>query len=545
MFATKRKSLLLSLSLLMALSATIAGCSKQNPETAPSAATEAAKTGKKEETITMSWPRDIGPMNPHLYNPSQLFAQSMIFEPLVMYKDGKIVPHLAESWAISPDGKEYTFKLRSNVKFSDGTAFTAKTVKKNFDAFMNNMKLHSWLGVVNVLEKTEAIDGSTFKLTLKEAYYPTLYDLAVVRPVRFLAESGFPDDGDTSKGVKNPIGTGPWVLSDYKKDEYAVFTPNQNYWGDKPKVDKVVVKVIPDAETRVLAFEKGDLDLIFGEGLISFDAYKQLEKSGKYATKLSEPVGTRNLVLNTMNEKLADLRVRQALHQGFNKKAMVEGVTLGMEEKADNILPKNLPYANIDVKPVEYNVEKAKALLEEAGWKLPAGKTVREKDGKALELELLYEKADLTQKAMAETLQAEWSAIGVKLNITGVELTVYIQRRKANQFDMNFYSNFGAPYDPHSFMTGVVQKGFGLSDPLQALPMKAEIDQKIKEGMKITDEKARTELFGSVLTTLQEQSSIIPVSYIKKIAVYQKEVSIVNFPSNRDEHPFYGIDKKE
>ncbi|AFC32582.1 nickel transport system nickel-binding protein [Paenibacillus mucilaginosus 3016] len=544
MFATKRKSLLLSMSLLLALSAAVAGCSTPKTENAGATA-ETAATGNKEETVTMAWPRDIGPMNPHLYNPSQLFAQSMIYEPLVAYKDGKIVPHLAESWTLSPDGKEYTFKLRSNVKFSDGTAFTAATVKKNFDAVLKNMKLHTWLGVISVLEKTEAVDDATFKMTLKEAYYPTLHDLAVVRPVRFLAESGFPDDGDTSKGVKNPIGTGPWMLGEYKKDESATFIPNPNYWGEKPKVDKVVVKVVPDAETRVLAFEKGDLDLIFGEGVISFDAYKQLEQTGKYEAKLSEPVGTRNLVLNTMNEKLADLRVRQALHQGFNKQAMVEGVTLGMEEKADNILPKNLPYANIDVKPVEYNVEQAKALLEEAGWKLSAGKTVREKDGKALELELLYDKADLTQKAMAETLQAEWAAIGVKLNITGVELTVYIQRRKANEFDMNFYSNFGAPYDPHSFMTGVVQKGFGLSDPLQALPMKAEIDQKIKEGMTTTDEKARTALFSSVLTTLQEQSSILPISYIKKLAVYQKDVSTVQFPSNRDEHPFYGIDTKE
>lgn len=483
-------------------------------------------------------------MNPHLYNPSQLIAQSMIYEPLVSYKDGKIVPHLAESWVISPDGKEYTFKIRSNVKFSDGTDFTAKNVKRNLDAVMNNMKLHTWLGIIPVLDKTEVVDDSTFKLTLKEAYYPTLYDLAVVRPVRMLGDAGFPDDGDTSKGLKNPIGTGPWVLSDYKKDEYAVFALNPNYWGEKPKVNKVMIKVIPDGETRVLAFEKGELDLIFGEGLISYDAYKQLEKSGKYVTALSDPVGTRNLILNTMNDKLADLRVRQALHQGFNKKAMVEGVTLGMEEKADHILPGNVPYANVNVQAVEYNVEKAKALLDEAGWKLPSGKNVREKDGKALELELIYDKADLTQKAMAETLQAEWSAIGVKLKITGVELTVYIQRRKANEFDMNFYSNFGAPYDPHSFMTAVLQQGYGVSDTLVALPMKADIDRKVAEGMRTTDEKNRTELFGSVLATLQEQSSILPISYIKKIAVYQKNVSAFVFPSNRDEHPFAGIDKR-
>lgn len=539
MLKSMRKKVLLSLCLLVGLTAVLAGCTTQKQENAPSAG-----IASSEKVVTMSWPRDIGPMNPHLYNPSQMFAQSMIFESLVAYKDGKIEPNLAESWTVSPDGKVYTFKIRPNVQFSDGTPFTAKNVKRNFDAFMNNKNMHTWLGMVNRLDKTEAVDDTTFKLTLKEAYYPTLYDLAVVRPVRFLADAGFPDSGDTSKEIKKPIGTGPWVLSEYKKDEYAVFTPNEHYWGDKPKVEKIIVKVIPDGETRALAFEKGDLDLIYGEGVISFDAYQQLQQSGNYVTKLSEPIGARDLVLNTMNPKLADLRVRQALHHGFNKQAMVEGVTLGMEEKADNILPPNLPYANVAPMSVDYNVEQANALLDQAGWTLPAGKTIREKEGEPLQLELIYDKADLVQKSFAETLQAEWANIGVKLDITGVELTVYIQRRKANDFDMNFYSTFGAPYDPHSFMTAVIQNGYGVSDTLVALPMKAELDQEVKEGMSTTDEQLRSKLFGSVLTTLQEQSSIIPISYIKKIAVYQKRVTEFNFPSNRDEHPFYGIDTK-
>ena len=75
-------------------------------------------------------------------------------------------------------------------------------------------------------------------MTLKQAYYPTIQELSVVRPVRFLGEAGFPDDGDTSKGVKKPIGTGPWMLTDYKTDEYAEFTRNPNYWGEQPKADK-------------------------------------------------------------------------------------------------------------------------------------------------------------------------------------------------------------------------------------------------------------------------------------------------------------------
>lgn len=122
------------------------------------------------------------------------------------------------------------------------------------------------------------------------------------------------------------------MLADYKQDEYAVFKRNPNYWGTAPAFDQITVKIIPDAETRVLAFEKGDLDLIYGEGVISLDAFQQLRDNDKYVSELSDPVGTRDLLLNSSNPKLSDVRVRKALQQGFNKKAMVEGVTLGLEE---------------------------------------------------------------------------------------------------------------------------------------------------------------------------------------------------------------------
>jgi nickel transport system substrate-binding protein len=518
----------------------IAGCSnKENSSASSSASGDQAASAK---SITMSWPRDIGTMNPHTYNPSQLFAQSMIYEPLVSYqKDGKLEPALAESWTISDDGKVYTFKLRQGVKFSDGTPFNAEIVKKNFDSIMINKKTHSWLGIIGVLGKTEVVDDHTFRMTLTEPYYPVLQDLSVVRPFRFLGAAGFPDDGDTSKGIKVPVGTGPWMLADYKQDEYAVFKRNPNYWGTAPAFDQITVKIIPDAETRVLAFEKGDLDLIYGEGMISLDAFQQLRENDKYVSELSDPVGTRDLLLNSSNPKLSDVRVRKALQQGFNKKAMVEGVTSGLEEPADTALSKNYPYTNVDLKPIEYNVEQSKALLDEAGWKLPAGGTVREKDGQKLEFELIFDKTDPIQKAMGETIQAEWSELGVKVNLTGLELTVQIKRLKANDFDLYFWYNYGAPYDPHSFINVVASPGFGISETLTALPMKKELDEQVHAALSSTDEKKRQELYTSILTTLQEQSAIVPISYVKKTAVYQKKISKFVFPANRDENPFVGM----
>lgn len=525
---------------ILILSTLLVGCSNANNE-------ESTSKDNHDNMLTIAWPRDVGEMNPHVYNPSQLFAQSMVYEPLVSYQaGGKIKPNLAKSWEISEDGKVYTFHLREGVKFSDGTDFNAEIVKKNFDTILNNKELHSWLGFITKIAQTEVVDKNTFKLTLTEPYYPTIQELAVVRPVRFLGEAGFPKDGDTSKGIVKPVGTGPWILEKYKADEYAIYKRNENYWGEIPKVEKIKVKVIPDAETRVLAFEKGDLDMIYGEGVVSLDTFKQLKSTGKYETRVSEPIATRQLVMNTKTEQLSDERVRQALHYGFNKEALVKGVTSGLEEKADHILPTNLPYTkDVDVKLVKYNVEKAKALLDKAGWKLPKGKTVREKDGKLLEIDLMYDSAESIQKAMAETLQSEWAAIGVKLNIEGVELPDQVQRFKDNKFDINFYSNFGAPYDPHTFLNIVSSKGYGFNEAISAYPNKDELIKQMAKVPQTTDEKERQQLYSSILKSIQDQGAIIPVSYMKKTAIYQKNVTNFNFPANRDENPFTGISIKQ
>lgn len=536
---TKKPVLIMSVIILI-LSIALLGCSNDSVET------EGTK-GEDGNVITFAWPRDIGELNPHMYNPSQLFSTSMVYEPLVSYGDGgELKPHLAESWDISADGKEYVFHLRQDVKFSDGTSFNAEIVKKNFDAILNNVDLHSWLGFISKIAQTEVVDEHTFKLTLTEPYYPTIQELAVVRPVRFLGEAGFPEDGDTSKGIEKPVGTGPWVLEEYKVDEYAIFTRNENYWGEVPSVEQIKVKVVPDAETRVLAFEKGDLDLLYGEGVISIDSFNQLESTGSYETSISEPVATRQLVMNTNKEQLSDERVRQALHYGFNKEALVEGVTSGLEEKADYILPTNLPYTSeVAATKVDYDVEKAVQLLDEAGWKLPKGKTVREKDGQPLEIELMYNSAESIQKTMAETLQSEWAGLGVKLNIVGVELTTQVERFKANEFEMNFFSNYGAPYDPHTFVNVVATEGFGFNEAISAYPNKEEILNQIAQVTKTTDETERQQLYTEILGSLQEQGAIVPISYIKKIAIYQKDVSDFTFPANRDEHPFTGISVKE
>lgn len=504
---------------------------------------EAATTGGK--TLTLSWSKDIGNLNPHLYGINQMFAQAMVYESLVQYgENGKMVPCLAESWTISEDGKEYVFNLRRGVKFSDGSDFNAGVVKKNFDTVLANKNRHEWLDLINQIASTQVVDDYTFKITFKNAYYPALQELALIRPLRFLALSGFPDDGNTFNGIKKPVGTGPWVLSEYKKDQYAVFVRNENYWGPKPKLEKVIVKVIPDSEATVLALEKGEIDLIYGTGLINLDAYKQIKQAGKYANQLSEPGATRVLALNTNKGPTRELPVRQALEYGLDKAALVAGIFYGTEEQAETLFASNFPYCKLDLQPYRYDANRAKELLEADGWRAAPGKEFREKDGKTLELDLCFTSTDHTQKAIAELLQGEYKKIGVKINIIGEEAQGFYDRQKSGNFHLIFNETWGVPYDPHSFVSSMRHIAHADYQAQLGLPMKNELDAKIGEALISTDEQTRQQLYAYILGTLHEQAVYLPLSHKKNMAIYNGRVSGVHFLPTVYEIPIGDMDVK-
>lgn len=516
----------------------LAGCTSTSPD---SGANDPA--GPAEKSVTIAWNADVGTLNPHLYAPSQMFAQAMLYEPLVDYVEGgKIVPRLAEKWEISPDGLNYTFHLRRDVVFSDGSAFKADNVIRNFDAIMANKERHSWMGIVAALVKTEKLDEYTVRLVLHKPYYPILQELAFVRPFRILADSGFPESGKTSESIVKPVGTGPWVLSEYKKDEYAVFRRNERYWGPKPKLSSVKVRIIPDPETIVTAFEKKELDMIVGSGIISLDNFNYLKETGKYVTGSSGPLTTRTFVLNSVKAPTSELLVRQAIQHGIDKEKMVNSVTRGLEKKADFVMARNFPYSDLDLKPYDYDPKKAERLLEEAGWKLPAGKAVREKEGKSLALDLVYVSTDAIQKPMAEIIQAELAKIGIQVLVKGEELMVGNSRLKSGDYHLNFWNTYGVPNDPHNFVTTSTQAKTGIHEALLGVSAKPQLDALGQALLNSTDEKKRQEQYKQFLTGIHESAVFYPTSYDAMIAVHHKKLSGLKFGATKYDYPFQELD---
>lgn len=494
--------------------------------------------------LTFSWSQDVGPLNPHLYNPSQMFAQDMIFEPLVNYeRGGKLQPGLAESWDVAPDGKLITFQLRQGVTFSDGTAFNATAAKANFDQVLQNRQEHEWLGLIEAIDRVEAEDDLTLKLYLKTPYYPVLQELTLIRPVRFLSPAAFPEGGTTAQGIKAPIGTGPWVLADYQKDNQAVFKRNEQYWGEKPAIEQIIVKVIPDAETRVLAFEKGEIDLIYGNGEISLDAFKQLRDSGQYTAEVSQPLNTRAIAVNSARGATQDLKVRQAIQHSVNKDAIIAAIFYDTEQKANTYFSTEVPYADIGLQPYAYDVEQANALLDQAGWQLSAGQAIRQKAGQSLALDLSFNGKNNVDKAIAEAMQADLKAVGIDLKLLGEEEQSWLDRQTSGEFNLIFNDTWGPPYEPQAMMSSMRAPSHADYEAQSGLPMKAEIDRKIGEVLLSIDETTRQQLYREILTTLHEQAVYLPISYSTNIAVLHKNLGGFEFMPQANQVPLSQLSK--
>lgn len=537
----KKRVLSLCLAGLMAASLTGCGGAGNAAETTAAAgaensaaASEAGASEGKEELVFVNY-RDIRDLNPHLYA-GEMYAQEMLYETLVNITADGYEGCLAESWDISDDGKTYTFHIRDGVKFSDGEVCDANAIKANFDAIIENKDRHTWLEMMNLLVGVSASDDKTFVIELSEPYYPLLTELGVTRPFAMISPKAM-KDGSTKDGVNAYIGTGPYVLTDFVTDEYAVFEANENYWGEQPKIKKITVKVIPDNQTRILALEKGEIDMIFGKNMIDADAINQYTGNDKFTVSLSDPTSTRQIVLNTTRDVLADKEVRQALQHATNKQAISDGIFYGLEQPADTLFAKTVPYCDIDLEPYAYDVELAQSMLDEAGWVVGADK-IREKDGQKLNIDLLYNSDSVTEKAIAEYLQSEYQKIGISLNIHGEEEQSYRDNMKAGNFDMVFNICWGTPYDPQSSLAAMRAPVYGDYAAQLGLEDKADIDQAITDILVSTDETKRQELYTFVLTRLHEDAVYIPLTYECNKAIYRSDLQGFHFTQTQYEVPF-------
>ena len=447
-------------------------------------------------------------------------GRSLVFETLVdVDRYGNPVPLLAESWDVSDDGLTYTFHLRKGVKFHDGTPFDAKAAKFALEWCMNQGAAYA-----KYVDDVEIVDDHTIKVHLKEYYYPFLLDLASEFRSKIVSPTAVEPAWNTSGKLVKYIGTGQFRLVEYVKDQYAVLERNDEYWGTKPKLEKIVWKVIPDPHALVMALKTGDVDIIGAPEHHSAIPYEEVPKlqAEKDIEVSCQSYGRYQVIrFNCYVEPLNDVRVRKAINYAVDKETMVKELFAGIAEPASLPMCPWFKYGPSGLEGYSYNPEKAKALLEEAGWVDSDGDGIREKDGKKLELELLVPQGEANADVVAVYLQSELKKVGIKLNIVSMEPSAAWEKRKKGEFMMFLHHSGCIPWAPQGILW---QNHYTKAGGYYKHYHSEELDELIEKVYTTRDDTKRNEYYQQIWKILNDEAAQLPLYDIVKVVAYKDYV---------------------
>lgn len=358
---------------------------------------------------------------------------------------GKFAPGLAESWSISEDGKEYTLKLRKDATFHDGTPFNAEAVKFTFDRIMDPAtKSQTAISLMGPYDSSEVVDDYTIKIKFKEAYAPFLNSLSLpyLSPQSPTAVKAAGKD----YGITTLVGTGPYMLKSYTPDQEVVLVKNPNYkWGPPdlmsgggPFLDTITIRIIPEDNTRSAALQSGELT--FADTLPTQELKNLSDNKDLTILSPIQAGSGHSVMMNVTNPPLDDVKVRQALEWATDKQGLIDTVFNGAFKPACSPMTSNLfAYDPTTCDKYKYDLDKAGALLDEAGWKMNASTGIREKDGKPLKLGFYFRGDDNRSKEMSTFLQNNWKKVGVDLDLQGLERAGYFDAVRAGKHHMQFW----------------------------------------------------------------------------------------------------------
>lgn len=358
--------------------------------TAPAVSSSAAAP-TKGGAMVVGLDQEPPTLDPHA-SPSAItyFITNSVFEMLT-YRDpsGKLNPWLAESWEAAPDSKSFTFKLRKDVKFSDGTPFNGEAVKANFDRIVDpKFKAGGSLSSLRGYDGTTVVNEFEVKVNFKEPFSPFLV-YSAGGTLGMVSPKAFKEMGDAIN--QKPVGSGPFVVKEYVAKDHATITSNPAYtrkapWSDHegpPYLDQITFKFIPENATRAATVESGETHAV---DFVQPQDLARLQGNNKITImKVPWTGAPRQWNLNVKLAPTDDVKVRQALNYAISREALMATVFKGTANPGQAPLVSTMLSDPSLKNPYPFDQAKARALLDEAGWKEGPDK-IRVKDGKRLEL---------------------------------------------------------------------------------------------------------------------------------------------------------------
>ena len=443
----------------------------------------------------------------------ELTIMSCLYNGLVKYKEGswEIVPDLAESWEISEDGKSVTFKLRKGVQFHKGYGeMTANDVKFSFERIIdpenNCPEKNQWAA----LDYLEILDNYTVKLILKSPMVTLFTSLLPMNTGMIVSKKAVEEMG-REKFAKNPVGTGPYMLSSWKPKVHVKLSSFKDYFKEKPAVDTIVFLPIGEDSTCETALKTGELD-IGRSAMIAVDSFRIDTRFKVY----SKPAMKTYWLGMTVNKPPFDnLKLRQAFRYAVNVDNIVEASFYGTAQRANTILPPGLPDYWSDAPVYMQDIAKAKALMTEAGK--PDGFTVK-----------LFIPSNDVERIMAEVIKADAAKAGIEVIIELKEIGAF--NEAANKGEADAYIQFyTATIDPHYIMQYFAGESWNPSQWRNA--RYAEL---IAKGLKSVSPQERKAIYVDAQKEMDKDAWAIWLTHGTKVFIAQKDVDVgVLYPNGR------------
>lgn len=445
-------------------------------------------------------------------------------------------PYLAESWQVSEDGKTWTFKIRTGVKFHDGTAMTAKSIAETYQRALNPETAAKVAGSnLSEVESLDAPDDTTLVLHLKQPFAPLLQFLSDPGWLQPLSMQAIEQAGD--KYARQPVGVGPWKFEKWENGQSISFTRNEEFaWADPifknqgaPYADRLVYRFIAENQTLLAALDSGSIDI--ARGVVAKDVAKYRDNPQFEVKEMLRNGLGLFIMMNTRKPAFQDVEVRQALNKAINKEAIMKAVIQGEGVVSYGPLPPSLFGYDESVKDygLTYQVDEAKALLEKAGYTKNA-QGLYEKDGKPLKLDLLTQTGTWAQAS--QLIQAMLKDIGVEVNIVTLEWGALVDTATKGSFDMTLMGYTLNDPDVLYLFLHSSQADSGLNF---SYVKDDKMDELLVKGRTTVDSAARKDVYKEVQKYVVEQAWWVPIYTEKQFNVVRKPVEGVGI------HPLRGL----
>jgi peptide/nickel transport system substrate-binding protein len=402
--------------------------------------------------------------------------------------DNKPQPRLADSWEVSEDAKTWTFHLRKGIKFSDGTPFNATAVKFSFE-YINKIRPRP------MIKSIEILDDYTVRFVLTEPDAIFLYD--VVLSATILSPTAVDKEGEFIA----PIGSGPFKFEEWVKGQKLVFVRNEEYWGSTPKLEKVILRVIPDHQTRAMALEAGEIDVT---SYLPIQAISQLRESPDFVLYEQASPCMNWIGLNNQKEPLDDVRVRKAINHAIDVEGIINSIIGELAVPATKgalSSPCHSNLVNPNLKGYEYNPEKANQLLAEAGWKDTDGDGILDQDGSPLKVTLTVYLLYAEASTIAEVAQAQLKKVGIDVEIRVLEIGAWYEARKKGEYDMITLGGICPSNEPSSWF-----KSFFHSQNQWCVYKNESLDNLVNQLYTTIDPEDRRNVFWEIQEIIEENA---------------------------------------